>query len=184
MIRGQKCLLLSLRTYSFLWQHFHFFIELLLAVKSKKSFKEKISIILGRPEKLDSGLRKTAETFFQINQSTEPILQPLHKYVIWQIIILLVSLTSFILLEEYLTIAVKIAFAAVTVLTLINCGAIMEQKRWVFYIEYIRLLIIFALPFNSLDYWQIKGLIVLILLLPLLGWYQSIQKRYLYYVYR
>ena len=141
-------------------------------------------MIFGRPEILSPHLRKKAEAIFNIRQNHSTIQQPLHKYVIWQMVILLVGLTSFILFEHYLDTPVKIAFVLVTVLTLINCGAIMEQKRWIFYIEYSRLLIMFALPFHSLDHWELKLVTVIILLLPLVGWYYSIRKRYLKYVYR
>ena len=173
-----------LKTYSFLWQHFHFLVELGLAVKSKKSFKEKIAVIFDRPEKLDPSLRKEAESMFHIQQQGGPVQQPLNKYVLWQMILLLSSLTMVILFEQYLSWPCKIAFSAITVLTLINCGAIMEQKRWIFYLEYLRLLLFLLLPFYSFHYWQIKLFILLLLFMVVIAWYNPIQKKYFMYVYK
>jgi hypothetical protein len=99
-------------------------------------------------------------------------------------VIQLITLTLFILFEQYISLPVKIIFVISTILTLINCGAIMEQKRWVFLIEYSRLLTMFLLPFYSLDHWQLKLLVVMLLLFPLLMWYRYIRVKYYRYVYR
>jgi sterol desaturase/sphingolipid hydroxylase (fatty acid hydroxylase superfamily) len=171
-----------LNTYSFLWQHFHFFIELYLAVKNAKGIKEKIKIVFGRPDKVDPSLRKEAETIFGIHQNQIAIDKPLNKYVVWQMIVLLVSLSVFILFEKYASLNIKIAFSLVTILTLINCGAIMEQKRWVFYMEYIRLAVILYLPFYSTSYWQLKTALIIFVLTMIISYYNTLQKNYYRYV--
>ncbi len=171
-----------LNSYSFLWQHFHYFIELWLAVKNTKGFKEKIQIIFCSPEKLDPSLRQKAETIFEIKQSKVEIDKPLNKYVVWQMIVLLFSLFVFILFEHYFSVNIKIAFSLLTLLTLINCGAIMEQKRWVFYMEYIRMAVILYLPFYSSSYWQIKIIVILFITTLILLYYRTLQKNYYRYV--
>jgi len=173
-----------LHSHSFLWQHFHFIIELLLAVRAEKGIRAKLKIFFGKPEKIDPSTRQKAETLFHINQQQGRLDIPLNKYVLWQMIVLLTSLTFFILFEQYFLWPCKLAFCAITVITLINCGAIMEQKRWVFYLEYLRLVIILVLPFYSFDHWQIKLAILLLLLLVLVGWYNSLQRKYFRYVYQ
>jgi len=171
-----------LHTYSFLWQHFHFFIELWLAAKSTKGFKEKIKVFFGRPDKIDPSLREKAAAYFDIRQNTVPINKPLNKYVVWQMVVLLLSLSVFILFEQYCSVKIKLAFSAITVLTLINCGAIMEQKRWVFYMEYIRLSVFLYLPFYSASYWQIKTACIIFILLITISYYNKLQKKYFRYV--
>jgi sterol desaturase/sphingolipid hydroxylase (fatty acid hydroxylase superfamily) len=171
-----------LNTYSFLWQHFHYFIELWLAVKSAKGFKQKLQIVFGNPEKLDPSLRQQAEDIFEIKQSRVEIDKPLNKYVVWQMIILLFSLFVFILFERYFSVNIKIAFTLLTLLTLINCGAIMEQKRWVFYMEYIRMAVILYLPFYSTSYWQIKIVVILFITTFIISYYRTLQKNYYRYV--
>jgi alkylglycerol monooxygenase len=173
-----------LKTHSFLWQHFHFLIELSLAVKSKEKLREKIKIIFDRPEKIDPRLREEAETIFHIRQQGGTVQLPLNKYVVWQMILLLGSLTIIILFEQYLSWPCKISFSAITILTLINCGAIMEQKRWIFYLEYLRLLLFLLLPFYSFNYWQLKLFIIMVLFIALIARYNSIQKKYFMYVYK
>jgi alkylglycerol monooxygenase len=173
-----------LKTYSFLWQHFHFPIELWLAVKSKRSVKDKLRVIFGKPDDIDSGLREKAELMFNIQQNPAVMEKPLNRYVIWQMILLLAGLFIFILFEDYLSIPVKSGFAAIIVLTLINCGAIMEQKRWVFLVEYLRLSVFLMLPFYSFQFWQTKLFIALLLGVVMLLYYRPIKKNYLTYVYR
>lgn len=173
-----------LKTYSFLWQHFHFAIELWLAAKNKSGFINKIRIIFGRPSMIDPSLREEAETIFNIYQNPTPIERPLNRYVLWQMIILLVCLSGFILFEDYLGISIKIGFAFITILTLINCGAIMEQKQWIFLVEFLRLSVIMMFLFCSFAFWQWKLFWIVSLLSILLFYYRPIKKNYLAYVYR
>lgn len=173
-----------LKTYSFLWQHFHFAIELWLAVKSKRSFRQKLGILFGKPDAIDPGLREKAEEMFHIRQNPQAMEKPLNRYVIWQMILLLTGLFIFILFEHYLSLPVKTGFALIVILTLINCGAIMEQKKWIFLVEFLRLSVFMMLPFYSFQFWQTKLFIVFLLAGVLLLYYRPIKKNYLSYVYR
>ncbi|MEI9942796.1 MAG: sterol desaturase family protein [Chitinophagaceae bacterium] len=173
-----------LKTYSFLWQHFHFAIEMWIAFKSKKSFREKLKVIFGKPGDLDPSLREKAEEMFHIHQNKEKMEKPLNRYVIWQMILLLAGLFFFILFEHYISLPLKTALAFVIILTLINCGAIMEQKRWIFLVEFLRFTVILFMPFYSTAYWQTKLFIIVLLLITLLIYYRSINKNYLWQVYR
>ena len=174
-----------LNTYSFLWQHFHFLIEIWIAAKEKNTFREKWKVIFGRPEHFDPAVRKKAETIFKVKHSNEKLAQPLSRYVIWQIIILLTLLFVFILLEGHINTVVKISFAFATLLTLINCGAIMEQKRWVFHVEFLRLVSLLIIPvYNfAVYYHSIVPVITISILLIIIAWYQTLQKQYLTLVY-
>jgi hypothetical protein len=58
----------------------------------------------------------------------------------------------------------------------------MEQKRWVFYMEYARLAVILYLPFYSASYWQIKTACIIFVLLMLTSYYNTLQKNYYRYV--
>lgn len=172
-----------LKTYSFLWQHFHFAIELWLAVKSVKGIRRKLAVLFGRPDKLDASLRESAESLFGIRQSPQEIERPLNKYVVVQVVVLLLSLCLFIGWEHYFTGSFKLVYALLVLLTLINCGAIMEQKRWIFEIEGARMLIIGSLLYYYFPYYSIKLLLV-VLLVVFLARYRTIQNIYFSYVYR
>jgi sterol desaturase/sphingolipid hydroxylase (fatty acid hydroxylase superfamily) len=176
-----------LNSYSFLWQHFHYLVEIAIAVKAAKTLKEKIKIVFGRPAKFDEGARKKAEAFFHIHHVKKTaITKPLNRYVIWQIIALLVFLFLFILFEAYATTLFKIVFTGITILTLINCGAIMERKRWIFHVELLRLGCLFIIPFYYNFYLQSYPASGVLLLLPVfvMLFYQSIEKKYLLLVYK
>jgi hypothetical protein len=171
-----------LKTHSFLWQHFHFFIELWLAVKKEKGGKQKLKVLFGPPETVDPTLRGKAEAIFNIYANENKIEKPLNRYVVWQIILLLLSLTIFTLYEHYFSLQVKIAFSFFTILTLINCGAIMEKRRWVFYMEYIRLVVVFYLPFSAPGFWALKLAIAGLTLALITLYYQKLQRKYYRYI--
>ena len=172
-----------LNTYSFLWQHFHFFIELWLAVAKKRTWKEKLLTIFGKPENVDKQVRKEAEAIFRVKQSLNTIERPLNTYVIWQIILLLIALFGFLLLEKNLSLTFSILFTLFTVLTLINCGAIMEQKKWVFNIELARAFLILLIPFYYSNL-QIVVSVAIAILLFVATKYKYTQNKYLQIVYR
>ncbi len=175
-----------LNTYSFLWQHFHFYIELWISFRSKKTIKEKLAILFERPDKIDPLVRAKAEKIFHVAKGSNAITAPLNRYVIWQIILLLISLFVFILFEKYCDTPFKAIIALLVILTLINCGAIMEQKKWVFHIELLRLFSLMLMPF-CFRYSFIGTVSLLILsvitFVILLRYYKSLQEKYLAVLY-
>jgi len=130
---------------SFLWQHFHFILEIIYTVKKTKGFGEKCKIIFGRPDKIDPDLRPQLEKKFLTPNRSIQVTSRLSAYVVWQVAIMLIILFSFLLLEYYIPVFIQICITLIIFLTLINTGAILEQKRWVFYLEYVRLLIGFVI---------------------------------------
>jgi len=174
-----------LNTYSFLWQHFHFLIEIWLAAKEKKGFKEKCKIVFGRPEHFDPAVRKKAEAIFKVKHSNKKLAQRLNRYVVWQMIILLASLFVFILFESRFDVVFKISFVCITLLTLINCGAVMEQKRWVFHVEFLRLVSLLIIPVYNFTVYNnsIIPVIAAVILLAIAAWYQTLQAQYLKLIY-
>lgn len=176
-----------LKTYSFLWQHIHYFAEIWMAAKARPTLKEKWSIVFGPPAKMNESARHEAESYFHIKQNRTRIGQPLNRYVKWQMLFTLVFLFVFVLFEHYIDAPVKFAGAGLVILTLINCGAIMEQKRWVFHAEFLRLLLLFSLPLYYHEYIPqnnqlvISGIVVS--LLTIVAFYRPLQSLYLQHVY-
>lgn len=174
----------QLNTYSFMWQHFHFFIELWIMVKREKTLKGKIKMIFGSPNLIDPAAREKAESVFGIKHHEEPLQQRLNNYVVWQVIFMLITLFFFILFEFELGAMEKFLFTTFTVLTLINCGAIMEQKKWVFAVEFLRMLVIgSALYIYNADYHIVTFFICAVLALLVL-FYRTVEERYLSVVYQ
>jgi alkylglycerol monooxygenase len=131
-----------LKSYSFLWQHFHYFIELGFAIRQQKGFLNKVKIIFARPDKVDPVVREQAGQVFLVKQTDAIIDKPLNRYVVWQVAITVTVLFLFILFREKITAWNEFAAVCFILLTLVNCGAIMEQKRWIFYLEFGRIIIL------------------------------------------
>lgn len=172
-----------LNSYSFLWQHVHFMAELVYAVKRTKGFAQKLKLIFGKPDLVDPQAREAVEKRFNIFHLGYAVEHRLNRYVVWQIILSLALLFVFILFEHYLPLTQQLLISLALILTLINCGAIMEQKRWVFYLEFLRLLtvtigIVIAYPAIWLS----------VLLLPaallILRYFETIRDHYLSWVYQ
>lgn len=172
-----------LNTYSFLWQHFHFAIELWLAVRMQRGLLQKAKVIFGRPDKLDPGLREKAAALFGIQQRRQTIERPLNKYVVVQMVMMLLLLFGFIGFEEALPAPFKLAFVLLVLLTLINCGAIMEQKRWIFHVEGLRAFIFAAALCYYYPFILIKVLLAAAAIV-FIARYRSLQNRYFASVYR
>ncbi|MFN0257691.1 hypothetical protein E6A44_019055 [Pedobacter ureilyticus] len=52
----------------------------------------------------------------------------------------------------YLDLADGILIALFVLITLINCGALLEQRRWIYYLECVRLIFLFGFVFYKLDW--------------------------------
>ena len=172
-----------LNSYSFLWQHVHFMAELVYAVKRTKGFGSKLKLLFGKPDLVDPQAREAVEKKFHIFHLGYPVEYRLNRYVVWQIILSLALLFIFILFEHYLPLSQQLLISLGLILTLINCGAIMEQKKWIFYLEFLRLLtvtigIILAFPAIWLS----------VLLLPaallIARYFEPIREYYLSWVYQ
>ncbi len=172
-----------LNTYSFLWQHFHYFIEIIVAASRQHTLKGKLQTVFGKPETMDPTARKEAERIFRVKQSNEAIQKPLNTYVKWQIGILLTALFVFILLEKNLGTFISVAFVLLTLLTLINCGAIMEQRQWVFNLEFARA---FLVASSLIYFTSLNGVLVvaLVFITIMATSYKYLENRYLNLVYR
>jgi sterol desaturase/sphingolipid hydroxylase (fatty acid hydroxylase superfamily) len=173
----------QLRTYSFLWQHFHFLFELWLTVKAQATLKNKLKVIFGSPTLIDPLARTKAERIFSVKQTKLKLQEGLNSYVIWQVALLLVALSAFIYFVPQLGSTIKWQFTALTMLSLINCGAIMEQKKWVFNVEFMRLLTVISIVWPYCAGIHAAVFIIAISLLLLVMFYRSIQDKYLGLIY-
>ena len=130
-----------LKNNSFLWQHFHFFLELIIAVKNEIGILRKLKMIFGKPESIDPSIRVQIEEKLNFKHSNVSAGEQLNRYVLFQILMALILVFLYILFENYFTGSFQFLLIVLVLLTLINCGAILEQRRWIFYLEYSRLVI-------------------------------------------
>ncbi|WP_229599758.1 sterol desaturase family protein [Runella slithyformis] len=171
-----------LQSYSFMWQHFHYFVELTYAFKQRKGFRNKLNVLFGRPEGIDPSGRPAVEKLFLSQRKVQAYSHRLRGYVIVRMVFALVILFLLLLLEHYVPIWLQTVVAFFIVITLINSGAILEQRRWVFYLEYLRA----SLPGGVAYYYYPNPTVLLLFTGILIGslWYKKpIQKQYLRLIY-
>lgn len=133
-----------LDSHSFLWQHFHYQIELYCAMKRVKGLRVKARVLFGPPDTMDPGIRPALERKFRIYRNPQSAPIHLNLYVLGQMIIVLLVLFLFILFEYHLGALEKLLGAAFILLTVINCGAILERRAWIFHLEFARTAILLA----------------------------------------
>lgn len=134
-----------LNSHSFLWQHFHYVFEIGIGLSRAKSFKEGLVLVFGKPEHLHPNIRKELEVFFQLNPSQYNNKPVLKSYLLGQMVFVLGLLFLLILFEKQVPSLQQLLISMLIIITLINSGAILEQKKWVFYLEYLRLYLVLML---------------------------------------
>ncbi|NIG52104.1 sterol desaturase family protein [Chitinophaga sp. Cy-1792] len=172
-----------LESNSFLWQHFHFLLEMVYSVRRAKGLGNKLRIIFGKPDNVDIEARPALEARFLMPPGTTQETPRLNNYVVWQLSITLLLLFSFLLLQHYVPLFIQICASLMIVLTLINCGAILEQKRWVFYIEYARYTAIVAALFYLWPGPLVLSVAVLVMVLGF-SFHNALRDRYLRLLYK
>ncbi len=170
-----------LNSYSFLWQHFHFQLELLLALKEAKGLKAKLKVLLGKPDDIDPVHREYLERKL-LNRNKQSIQLALQRLILLNTVITLVILFFTLLLTEYFTSQQQILLCLFILISIVNSGAMIEQKRWVFYLDYIRLLLIGLILYAFIPSGSILISLTILGLVPLV-FYKSTQKKYYSYLY-
>ncbi|HEY3429423.1 MAG TPA: sterol desaturase family protein [Cyclobacteriaceae bacterium] len=165
-----------LKSNSFIWQHFHYFLEILEAVKRTTGFRGKLKVIFGPPETLDQSIRPDLEKFYLSQKRRIKPTSRFKWYVTGQIVLTVFILFGVSFFFFSLDQAEKIFATLFILITLINCGALLEQVRWIFYLEYARMLIVVAYisVLVSAPEFFIVGLLTLIViggLFPVQRWY-------------
>lgn len=176
-----------LDSHSFLWQHFHGLLEVLVAAYRSKGWSAKRKIVFGPPDLIDPGIRTELEERFLSAQAVSRSAANLQSrrfrgYVAGQLAGTLLILFALLLFEASIPGYLQFLTALFILLTLINCGALLEQRQWVLYLEIGRVAILW------LGLYTILGDPMLIVLayigaLSLWAYFSLVQKRYLRLVY-
>ena len=164
----------SLGSNSFLWQHFHYFLELGVAYRLAKTFKEKINVIFGSPSSHDPRIRTLLER--KLSQKVKHIAYSSKLIVAIQIktITTIIVLFVTILFSKHITSTNLYLLTLFILLSVIITGAMLEQKRWIFHLEFIRFCIL-CLVFNTVLY--LSGFTLVLISLGIL-YYKSINSSY------
>lgn len=137
----------SLESHSFLWQHFHFILEIALNFYYAKGFTQKWRTVFGKPDDLDPRYRAILERKFlrHRRKKTEPT-KAIRYYVSIQTAVSLLLVFVVLLFEAHLSPLSMVLSSLLIIISLINCGAILDQRRWISYLEIARIcLLLFCL---------------------------------------
>ncbi|KGO94839.1 sterol desaturase family protein [Flavobacterium subsaxonicum] len=133
-----------LKSYSFLWQHFHYYFEIYESYRRANGLKNKWKAVFGSPADMDQDIRPELEKKFLQDRSLKLNELKFKGYLAFQIALCTLMLMWFTYFIAYQDIADKLFTATFILITLINCGALLEQRKWIYYLEYGRLLLLSA----------------------------------------
>jgi len=133
-----------LKSYSFLWMHFHYYFEIYESYKRADTFKGKWNAVFGSPAVMDQDIRPELEKKFLQDRRLRLKELKFKGYLSFQIGLSVVMLTWFTFFYNDQDTIDKLFFLSFILITLINCGALLEQRKWIYYLEYIRLGIAFT----------------------------------------
>jgi len=153
------------KSYSFLWQHFHYYLELIEACRRTDSLKNKLKILFGSPALLDQGIRPALEKKFQQHKANTKYRFKYKVYLNLQLICTILLLTITTGFYAQLETGDKLFVTALILITLINCGALMEQRKWIYYLECLRLLVLLSFICWKADHLEYMVIPVVLLLL-------------------
>jgi len=172
----------QLDSYSFLWQHFHFLVEIWYAAQQQKGIIAKLKVIFGSPADFDPAVRRIVEKRFLSKNKVRVRSQKFRRYVLVQFTITVITLFFLLLFEHQEETFLQVMVALVIFVTLINCGAILEQRRWVFYLEFARGALIFITAYHYFPHPTLLFLIWAVLIGGVL-YFSTLQKQYLQTIY-
>lgn len=171
-----------LNSHSFLWQHFHFWLEMALNFRYARGFRARWNVIFGKPEDLDPRYRSVLEkklSNIRPHATTTPVLR---QYVTTQTIFSITLLFIVALFAKYFSVVQLFLIALFILVSLINSGAILDQRKWNFFLEFLRALIVMvgvALMFRNT--W-ILGTITAIVIIGIWN-FRPIQRKYIQFLY-
>jgi len=133
-----------LKSYSFLWMHFHYYFEIYESYKHAHTLKGKWNAVFGSPAVMDQDIRPELEKKFLQDRRLRLKELKFKGYLSFQIGLSALMLTWFTFFYKDQDTIDKLFFLSFILITLINCGALLEQRKWIYYLEYIRLGIAFT----------------------------------------
>ncbi|MET0635561.1 MAG: sterol desaturase family protein [Chitinophagaceae bacterium] len=131
-----------LNSHSFLWQHFHFPMEIWMNFKNAKGIRAKARVIFGKPDDLDPRYRTVLERKLLNVQPVRHTTDAIRQYVTAQTAFSLCLLFVIVTFHAALPLTQLLLWSAFILVSLINSGAILDQRRWIFYLEYTRIILV------------------------------------------
>jgi len=170
-----------LKSHSFLWQHFHYYFELGEACRRSGNVWHSLKIIFGKPEALDQDIRPSIERKLLTTRKSFISTFRFKAYLNSQIIACLVGLFLYTLFFNHLSIVERYFGVALILITLVNCGALLEQQEWIYLLEVVRLFTLSGLIAYEEQSFGLFGVSVILLLL--ISTQDTVEEWYFNFVY-
>ncbi|MGC4040030.1 MAG: sterol desaturase family protein [Flavobacterium sp.] len=171
-----------LESHSFLWQHFHYVLELTVAFRLAKGFHQKLKVLFGSPNDIDPRIRTLLERKLSQKVHHVPYSSNLVLAIKIKTVTTVAVLFFTILFSHYITFE-KLSFITIFILlSVIVTGAMLEQKKWIFHLEFLRFAIlcfVINFTFPSFDF----TIFVLSLITLVVLFYNEIQSKYQEYLF-
>lgn len=171
-----------LNSHSFLWQHFHFTLELFVQVARTPGVYRKLRVLFGRPDDIDPGIRGELESKLIHRVAETPGSRHFREYIVAQTTVTLAALFLTALFSWHLSGIQLFLASAFILVSVINSGAILEKRSWIFYLEYARICFITLFLF-TLSYGRYPGWLVLAIVAMIGLFFNTANKRYKSLVY-
>ncbi|MFY7729798.1 MAG: sterol desaturase family protein [Flavobacterium sp.] len=143
-----------LKSYSFLWQHFHYYFEIAESYRRANTLKNKLKAVFGSPAYMDQDIRPELEKRFLQDERHERKPLKFKGYLAFQIAVAVGMLTWLTLCFNSLRVEDKVFTTTFIFVTLINCGALLEQRKWIYYLEYGRLFLLVSYLMYIFGYFE------------------------------
>ena len=114
---------------------------------------------------MDQDIRPMLEKKFLQDKTDRSHRLKFRAYLYIQLAISTLALTVFTYYFENLNSYDKTFVLSFLLITLINCGALLEQRKWIYYLEYLRLFIIslYILQLENLTEYFIVPILIMVL---------------------
>ncbi len=172
-----------LNSHSFLWQHFHFILEMFISFKRAKGFRQKWKALFGKPDDIDPRIRASLERKLSFKQQDIKHSLVLLNYIKLQTFLSLLALFLVILFEHHLSGDKILGLSLFILVSVITTGAMLEQRRWIFHLEFARLGLLGILTWAAFPYFNLSA-VLLLMAFGFVLFYKTIGKQYYSYLYR
>lgn len=139
-------------------------------------------MLFGRPDHIDPRIRPTLERRFSFRNTQPAQSRLLQRFITIQTTCTLALVFGVILCSPQMLPRQVIFFSIFILLSLINTGAMMEQRSWVFGIDYARLCVAGLIIHSFFPVWPVTAFFCIGLLLVLL-YHKTLSRRYTHLLY-
>ncbi|PCH92599.1 MAG: sterol desaturase [Bacteroidetes bacterium] len=148
------------------WANVHYYADMIAAMKQMK-WADKLRMIVAKPGWLPSymgGFTGAPEVdkknYVKYDRVTKN--KSLLGYILVQFVLILIGISAFMYRFDEISTFYTFVFVGAIVLSMMICGAILENKKWVFVAEYARLLLLLVM-FNTFYYFWYQDWFIVML---------------------